>query len=270
MVALNGLGIIQFQSQQTIQQGTTMRSHATFTPSRRGFLQNSLATIAAGGLLFSGAPRAYAETHVPFEVELHGNGWDSYRRKEIIGQSLWLINHRFLDTGIIANGLFVDGTNYNMTGDLWNLTNLGSYKSFLGYADIILYQLAALRNAAKRPKLHIELAHKPDSQAVGWANTNLVQVKFTRETHTIVGNFHIYLNTHFLGGSGHFSDPYYWAGTIAHEMLHNLGHLHITDRESPQYDRCQLIAHERSLYYNGKYKRGMDRPVVLCGGRWNG
>lgn len=247
-----------------------MRSHSTFISSRRAFLQHSLATVGACSLLLSNAPSVHAETHVPFEVELHGDGWDSYRRKDIIGQSLWLINHRFLDVKIIANGLSVEGGSYNQEGDLWNLTNLGSYNSRLGYADIILHQLVALRETANRPKLHIELAHRPNKQAVGWANTNLVQVKFNRDRYTIEGEFRIYLNSHFLGGSGHYSDPYYWAGTIAHEMLHNLGHLHITDRESSQYARCQLIAHERSLYYNGKYQRGMERPVVLCGGRWNG
>jgi hypothetical protein len=239
-------------------------------PSRRSFLRKTLGVAAAGGISLAGLGRLRADTHVPFEVNLQGEGWDSHGRKTIIGQSLWVINHRFLDAKVIANGLYVDGTSYNQEGDLWQITNLGAHKPNYGYPDILLYQLVALRGAARRPTLNIILSHKPDSNAVGWANTNLVKVKFSAETHTVEGEFKVYLNSHFLGGGGHYSDPYYWAGTIAHEMLHNLGHLHVTDRESPQYARCQLIAHERAVYYNGNYRRGMERPVVLCGGRWHG
>lgn len=247
-----------------------MNQQTTGAFSRRSFLRRTLQATAASGIVLAGWAPLRAETHVPFEVKLHGDGWEAQGRKNIISQSLWVINRRFLDVQIIANGLAVDGNNYNQVGDLWRVTNLGAYKPQYGYADILLYQLAALREATQRPTLNIVLSDKPESNAVGWANTDLVRVKFKPETHTVEGEFKIHLNAQFLGGAGHHSDPYYWAGTIAHEMLHNLGHLHVADRESPQYDRCQLIAHERAVYYNGQYRRGLERPRVLCGGRWPG
>ncbi|NNF00124.1 MAG: hypothetical protein HKN25_13970 [Pyrinomonadaceae bacterium] len=40
------------------------------------------------------------------------------------------------------------------------------------------------------------------------------------------GNFQLYLNQHFLRRNGIYKSSDFWAGTIAHEMLHNLGHQH--------------------------------------------
>lgn len=103
---------------------------------------------------------------------------------------------------------------------------------------------------------------------MAWANTNVVKVKYSKGGYVIEGDFSIALNSWYLGGGEPYSDPNYWAGTIAHEMLHNLGHLHAENRGAADYSRCQLIAHERALYYDGKYRRGLERPAIVCGGRW--
>lgn len=236
---------------------------------RREFLRSLVGGGAALGLHLCNASSARAECN-PITFHLEGDGWDGFNRRQIVSQAMWLVNERFLDQRIATNGYQVDGNNYNMHGNLWNITNLNSYFSGKGYADILWFQLAALRITNNRPRLFIQAEHRPQINALGWANIGLVEVKYSRERFDITGDFRIVLNTHFLGGAGHYSDPYYWAGTIAHEMLHNLGHLHSTDREDPRYSQCQLIAHERSVYYNGRYRRGLERPMVLCGGRWGG
>jgi hypothetical protein len=223
-------------------------------------------TAAAIGVLFPNTARAEWN---PIPFYLKGDGWDSYGRRQIISQAMYLINDRFLDPRIATNGYSVDGDAYRVEGYLWNTTNLNSYYTGKGYRDILWYQLGSLRQTRKRPELSIWAQYEPNLNAYGWANYNKVNVKFSKEGFVTDGDFVIALNTRFLGGGGFYSDPYIWAGTIAHEMLHNLGHGHLPNRNDPAYDRCQLIAHERAVYYGGRYKRGLNRPVILCGGRWN-
>lgn len=233
--------------------------------SRRKFFGACGASAAATGLLI---PQSAFAHDYPFDFYLKGDGWDSYGRRDIVRQAMSLINDRFAGVYTTTNGYEVEGDRYNMEGDLWDITNLNSYYSGKGYRDILWYQMIALRSTKTRPDLNIHAEYDKDKNAVGWANTNTVKVKFSKEGFVIEGEFNIALNTYFLGGGGHYKDPYYWAGTIAHEMLHNLGHLHLEKRDDPKYSECQLIAHERAVYYDAKYRRGLERPVVLCGGRW--
>lgn len=206
----------------------------------------------------------------PIGYRLLGQGWGGGNRKEIIGKSMSILAGRFLDTAVTLNGYAVDGNNYRLADDLWDITNLNAWFTGKGYRDILIEQLSVIRTLPfeKRPAVNIWGEYKPEVKAYGWANINKVKTKFSKTGSSVDGEFVLALNTFLVGGGGHLSDPVFWAGTIAHEMLHNLGHLHIVDRNDPQYDRCQLIAHERAVYYGGKYRRGMNRPAVLCGGRW--
>ena len=44
------------------------------------------------------------------------------------------------------------------------------------------------------------------------------------------GDFDLEINTHFVNSGGRYNNAEEWASTIAHEMLHNLGHRHPEDQ----------------------------------------
>ncbi|WP_339749728.1 hypothetical protein [uncultured Rubinisphaera sp.] len=238
---------------------------------RRLFLKKIAAGVT-GVYVSTLASSAYAHTYHPIKYHLIGNGWDRHRRREIIDKAMSIVNWHFLDTSILMNGYQVDGNNYHLKGDLWDITNPRSFfTGDVGLHDILRCQIVALQvQIDQRPELYIYAEYEKDKDAYGWANTNLVQVKFRKSGVDISGDFKIHLNTYYLGAEGYLSSPSFWAGTIAHEMLHNLGHLHIKDRSNPNYSRCQLIAHERAVYYQGAYRRGLNRPHIKCGGQWQG
>lgn len=53
------------------------------------------------------------------------------------------------------------------------------------------------------------------------------------------GSFALTINDYFVARGRRYSDPNDWAGTIAHEMLHNLGHRH-PDSSNPDYHKYQI------------------------------
>jgi hypothetical protein len=88
------------------------------------------------------------------------------------------------------------------------------------------------------------------------------------EGYKVTGKFEVTLNFKYLGAGGLNSDPWSWASTIAHEMLHNLNHAHPEPVNHPNYSRRQINAFTAALYYgNGRYRYGMRTPDVRCGGR---
>jgi hypothetical protein len=210
--------------------------------------------------------RSAADEYLPIDFDLKGEGWNRFGREDIIAKAMWLINRRFLATDILSNAYRVGGS-YYVTGDLWGITNLNSYYTGKGYGDLLWYQLQSLRIAREKPTLTITAYYDKDVNAVAWAHYNRVKVKYSRDGFTVEGAFEITVNTFYLGGADPYSDPYYWAGTIAHEMLHNLGHMHDkSNREAVYYDR-QMIVFERAVYWGGRYRRGLRTPVIRCGGR---
>jgi hypothetical protein len=69
---------------------------------------------------------------------------------------------------------------------------------------------------------------------------------------SIKGKFSITLNRFNLDTSNSLNDAHviYWAGAIVHEMLHNLGHKHLNNDYTDQW---QINVFEKSFIYNGKY-----------------
>jgi len=75
-------------------------------------------------------------------------------------------------------------------------------------------------------------------------------------TPVIQGTFEITLNKAYLGERDYSPgrDADYWAGVIAHEMLHNLGHTH----PKGVYDGVFIRDYQNAIRYNGNYRPGLS------------
>lgn len=107
------------------------------------------------------------------------------------------------------------------------------------------------------PDIHIRGQYAPPEMGkrgwLGHAPLNKVSIVMTNGAVRQTGEFELTLNTYYLGRSEFYSDPNEWAATIAHEMLHNLGHRH--DDSSVDYESLQIIALDRAVKANGRYVR---------------
>ena len=78
------------------------------------------------------------------------------------------------------------------------------------------------------PRVYLEPYYKRDNY---WAHApvGVVQTQnITQKSGQIAGQFHVHVNRYwFTQRAG--ADPVNWAGLLAHEMMHNLGHLHGKD-----------------------------------------
>lgn len=73
--------------------------------------------------------------------------------------------------------------------------------------------------------------------------------------------FDITLNNALLATGGIYSDPEYWAGTIAHEMAHNLGHRHPSPSD-PNFSKYQINVLDEVIQNDGHSLKG-SRPTLL-------
>lgn len=80
-----------------------------------------------------------------------------------------------------------------------------------------------------------------------WANAPVGVVRtldLTRATGRIQGEFVINVNRYWLG-NGPGADSAVWAGVLAHEMMHNLGHIHGNDEYG---QHLQINAIQQAVY----------------------
>lgn len=119
------------------------------------------------------------------------------------------------------------------------------------------------------PNIRIKGEYVPPAMGergwLGHAPYNTVSVMMTSGSVRQTGEFTLTLNTYYFGKSDYYSNADEWAATIAHEMLHNLGHRH--DDKSVQYESLQIIALDHAVKYNGHYTRDpnakMAAPEVM-------
>jgi hypothetical protein len=239
---------------------------------RRHFFLRSLA-VASASALECAPSRARADAYHPFDFELLEGDYrwpDDYRRT-MVRETMWIINHRFLDVeNVVQNVLDVTKDGYYFSDTAWN--NLRPrYPEMTSGDHLLWYQLLSLRSWMSppdpRPGPKVKL-FPAWSQAnfMAWATYDTVTISGHDDKIRVEGDFIIALNGRFLGSAGY--DSWQWAAIIAHEMLHSLGHKHEPDPRDPKFYLRQINVFEAALYYgNRRYRRGMRTPDVRCGGR---
>jgi hypothetical protein len=118
----------------------------------------------------------------------------------------------------------------------------------------------------------------PKKDTIGWvgyAYYDRVNVywDFANSRWEQSGSFSIYLNEHYLQQAGIYKDVNYWAGTIGHEMLHNLGHQHpdSTDAKYQQYQINVLANTIRSFGQKFEATAGdIEYPKHICNSKSTG
>jgi hypothetical protein len=82
------------------------------------------------------------------------------------------------------------------------------------------------------------------------------------------GEFEIEINDWYLGNRAegrHYVDPVYYAGVIAHEAWHNLGHGHPLRRSDANYYQHQIVLHEMCIMRNSSIRYGDEAGTpVYC------
>jgi hypothetical protein len=83
------------------------------------------------------------------------------------------------------------------------------------------------------------------------------------------GQFVITVNDYYLNNRNegqHYSDVGYWAGTIAHELLHNLGHNHPVpgDASYANYHLYQMVCMDSAIAQNWNYEYGTKPSYKSC------
>lgn len=226
---------------------------------RRGFLSGSLAAAAALAL-----PRPARAAY----------GFRFYADDEFSGDWMpWLQNAvgaamRMIAPHVIANYKRVYGGGYNLGGGVWDRSNnaVNSIPYWRSYATLLEYQLTILQINDFQPPLRIRWAYQPDQWWWGQANIGTVAVIYHPDSDrvTLEGEFEIRLNAYWATTNDSRNNVDVWGGVIAHEMAHNLGHLH---NPGEYDDRWPINVLDRCVTYNGGYRGGYRTYDWLCGGR---
>ncbi len=231
--------------------------------SRRHFLQ-ALAGTAAALYLPGSAPAQQGNYYRPIRYQLHHN----FNRTELglIGQALNLVAHRMLDPRMFT---YADANSryWYVRVPNRNFRNSAEFEAWF-----TRIQMPALRERGF-PLLHLRGQYDTRGSwtgraPVGTVITDYRRVRYgtsTRLAAHVEGAFDVTLNTALLGSSSfHLGRcPHYWAGVIAHEMLHNLGHEHPVG----VYNGTFIRAYERAVWLNADPRRreSCGLPNGCCG-----
>jgi hypothetical protein len=123
------------------------------------------------------------------------------------------------------------------------------------------------------PKVTLQYGLQENGDWVARTYPNTVQVhsansdNFAR-TGRYSGEFRIQVNDFYVNNrklGRHYADPMFWAGVIAHEAIHDLGHLHLKRRSDDGYYLYQLTLIEHLVMTYGRARYGMKNGTpCLC------
>ena len=224
---------------------------------RRGFIKEcSIATGAVIGLDLA-VNRARAA-----RITYRWPGWpksdDGFTEQQVgvLKKAINVLAARFDSADVRANTYAV--ATRSITDDDYDLAIGLPNRGDWNFA-CMRYQLAYYLQG-EIPVIHL----KPfQAKSDYWGNAPIGIVKthdITKKTGKVTGEFVININRHWLAAPGSGSDPEAWAGLLAHEMMHNLGHMHGKDEYTVD---LQINAFQWSVYWAGKYRRGLKCPPVL-------
>ena len=132
--------------------------------------------------------------------------------------------------------------------------------------------LANQANGFSFPNVELEYAYAEEDW-LARAHVGIVKVLHrdpdeSGEKYPVEGSFKMEINDYYVNNTrknAHYAHPAYWAGVIAHEALHNLGHQHPPSRSDSQYYLHQMIIVEHLVMTGDKVRYGESNPTpVLC------
>ena len=138
-------------------------------------------------------------------------------------------------------------------------------------------------NAGKAfPPITLKFVHAANGNFVAQAHLDLILINsfpndtpYTRTGRTAAkdgvesrAEFEIDINDWYLGNGAagrQYLDPVFWAGVIAHEAWHNLGHGHPAGRGVANYYQHQIVLHEMCVMQDSSIRYGLEASTpVYC------
>jgi hypothetical protein len=193
---------------------------------------------------------------VDFSIELSGDF--SREQRQLLLTAI--LHTRYLMCLIEVKRRLDDvATNHYYARTMIDSTFSGQYTPDDGRLKRLMYmQLASL--AMYSCPAMIVGAYYEDSNYWAKAPVGCVSVPYGA-TSDISGRFDIMVNLRWLGATGEGSNVANWAGVLAHELMHNLGHLHRADEYG---DHLQINAIQQLVRTQGNYKSGSRCPAFAC------
>ena len=222
------------------------------TFNRRRFFKSCAATAIATTALWPA--RAHAANKINYWM--HGFDEGRYGEETLLRKAMNVLSARFQDRRVWQN-VYDLGPRYYIAGNVMENSNLIDNEE--NCRNLLWHQvhILSLPNSPGNdeppfPHVHLNAYHE-ESEVLGRAALNEVTIKYAgNNTYRQLGEFKVDLNRYQLGAGGEGSDPEWWAGTIAHEMLHNLGHKH---EENDYTDEWQINVFKSAVVHNGYYRK---------------
>ena len=221
---------------------------------RRNFLRAG-AAIGTTSLATTCLPKKscwgqdFREDETAFSIDCEIQDGFSTLEGEIIIEALQLVANRLTSPHIWQNMYELLGERGCYLADgVWKRSNVGVTKGYERY-ELLRWQLTNLRPTC--PVIHVVPYSKRGTSEWGRASLGRVALVSTERGRRvrIEGEFEVKLNRDWVGRSGPGSSPDAWAGLIAHEMLHNLGHRH-----HDYSHRWQINAFQQCVKFDGVYR----------------
>ena len=219
---------------------------------RRNFFKCCGAAAVAMTCVTPGVVRA-ANT---IKFWMHNFDEKGFGEETLLKKAMDIVAARFQDKRVWQNVYNLTPSRYYLKGGVMDRSNLKDDDT--NRRNLLWHQLHWLSQPNDAddtepafPNVQLYAYHEK-SKVVGYAlPDDHVVVKSVGNSVRQSGEFKVYLNRYNLAAGGVYSEPEEWASTIAHEMLHNLGHLH----EKGDYtDEWQINVFNNAVLCNGYYR----------------
>ncbi|MEN3334885.1 MAG: hypothetical protein V7641_4250 [Blastocatellia bacterium] len=223
---------------------------------RRQFVKLCGASIVAASSLFPGVAKAKNTAYHKIE------GFNE-KQERIIDQAVDIAVSRLQDKQIWEK-TYQKAKLPFVSDEAIKLSNLSDTPE--ERKNLLLRQLGCLSKAngpnddePAFPNIYIHAEYIEGGSWVGRAPLDTVTIYWDEEVKEFRqrGKFSVTLNSAYVGRDGIYSSVDYWAGTIAHEMLHNLGHQHGDSKSDKNYSDYQINVLDRVVASNGANDKGV-------------
>jgi hypothetical protein len=232
--------------------------------SRREFFVKASGAIAA--VVTGVTPgRVYASN--PINYQLEGFDEERFGEETLLASAMNILAARFQDRRI-WQAVYDAGARYYISGQVMEQSNLIDTRQ--NRRNLLWHQLYWLSQSnapddtePSFPRVVLRAFHE-SSRVLAKAPLDEVVVRSVGRNIRQSGSFRLLINRYKLASGGSGSDPEEWAGTIAHEMLHNLGHTH-SEAGDADYEDWQIIVFDNAVIRSGGYYYGAKKSQTVCG-----